>query len=378
MSKSKDAFRTISEVADWLDTPAHVLRFWESKFTQVKPVKRAGGRRYYRPADMMLLGGLKKLLHEDGLTIKGAQKVLREQGVKYVSGLSQPVDPEDDTLNADLDQFAEAPFVEVEAEPERETVVPFAKPAVPARPPLEAAAPAEQPADDPTQTNEEAQVAATDAGDAPAPNAPAPLEAAAPQHTPQPEDEAQQSDEVQAGTPDPVAETAPDIAEPAGNTPDPEAETAAHVAQQDDSSEPVTFNDSEPSLPFDLPEFTRPAARGTPAEDQVVDPTDAAPAETDSPVPVSVSDPAPAQSTPEPMAEAVPEPESPAAPKAPIAAEAAPTVPAPADLSALKSTRGPLPLALKIAALRGDNPSDLATAIQALRQAATQLAQPHQ
>lgn len=92
MVKSADAFRTISEVADWLETPAHVLRFWESKFSQVKPVKRAGGRRYYRPADMRLLGGIKKLLHEDGLTIKGVQKMLREQGVKHVTALSQPLD----------------------------------------------------------------------------------------------------------------------------------------------------------------------------------------------------------------------------------------------------------------------------------------------
>jgi len=92
MAKSADAFRTISEVADWLETPAHVLRFWESKFSQVKPVKRAGGRRYYRPADMRLLGGIKKLLHEDGLTIKGVQKILREQGVKHVTALSQPLD----------------------------------------------------------------------------------------------------------------------------------------------------------------------------------------------------------------------------------------------------------------------------------------------
>lgn len=92
MDKSPDAFRTISEVADWLGIQAHVLRFWESKFTQVKPVKRAGGRRYYRPADMLLLGGIKKLLHEDGMTIKGVQKVLREQGVATVSELSQSLD----------------------------------------------------------------------------------------------------------------------------------------------------------------------------------------------------------------------------------------------------------------------------------------------
>ncbi len=89
MAKAKDAFRTISEVAEWLDTPTHVLRFWESKFSQIKPVKGAGGRRYYRPTDMDLLGGIKKLLHEDGLTIKGTQKLLREKGVKYVAGLGQ-------------------------------------------------------------------------------------------------------------------------------------------------------------------------------------------------------------------------------------------------------------------------------------------------
>ncbi|WP_373050841.1 MerR family transcriptional regulator [Thalassovita aquimarina] len=91
MAKSPDAFRTISEVAEWLDRPAHVLRFWESKFSQVKPVKRAGGRRYYRPQDMLLLGGIKKLLHDDGMTIKGVQKLLRENGVQHVAAMSQPL-----------------------------------------------------------------------------------------------------------------------------------------------------------------------------------------------------------------------------------------------------------------------------------------------
>ncbi|PZX16003.1 MerR-like DNA binding protein [Palleronia aestuarii] len=93
MSKSPDAFRTISEVATWLEVPTHVLRFWESRFSQVKPIKRAGGRRYYRPADMRLLGGIKQLLHDDGLTIRGAQKLLREQGVHHVCSLSRPLDP---------------------------------------------------------------------------------------------------------------------------------------------------------------------------------------------------------------------------------------------------------------------------------------------
>ncbi|WP_278921862.1 MerR family transcriptional regulator [Pseudophaeobacter profundi] len=92
MSKSADAFRTISEVADWLGVQAHVLRFWESKFTQIKPVKRAGGRRYYRPADMLLLGGIRKLLHTDGLSIKDVQAILRDLGIGHVSQLSHGLD----------------------------------------------------------------------------------------------------------------------------------------------------------------------------------------------------------------------------------------------------------------------------------------------
>ena len=91
MTKSADAFRTISEVAEWLDTETHVLRFWESKFSQIKPVKRAGGRRYYRPKDMLIIGGIKKLLHEDGLTIKGTQRIIKEKGLNYVSNLSKPL-----------------------------------------------------------------------------------------------------------------------------------------------------------------------------------------------------------------------------------------------------------------------------------------------
>jgi DNA-binding transcriptional MerR regulator len=88
MDKSPDAFRTISEVADHLDTPAHVLRFWESRFPQIRPVKRAGGRRYYRPNDVALLTGIKRLLHDEGMTIRGVQKILREQGVRHVAALS--------------------------------------------------------------------------------------------------------------------------------------------------------------------------------------------------------------------------------------------------------------------------------------------------
>ena len=88
MEKSREAFRTISEVAEWLDVPTHVLRFWESRFSQIKPVKRAGGRRYYRPSDMRIIGGVKTLLHDQGMTIRGVQKLFREQGVKHVSTFS--------------------------------------------------------------------------------------------------------------------------------------------------------------------------------------------------------------------------------------------------------------------------------------------------
>lgn len=84
LEKSPQAFRTISEVASALDVPQHVLRFWETKFGQVKPLKRAGGRRYYRPEDVDLLRGIRTLLYADGLTIKGVQKLLREQGVRTV------------------------------------------------------------------------------------------------------------------------------------------------------------------------------------------------------------------------------------------------------------------------------------------------------
>jgi len=83
MRKSAEAFRTISEVAEELKVPKHVLRFWEIKFPQIRPMKRGGGRRYYRPEDVELLSGIRALLHADGYTIKGVQKILKEQGADY-------------------------------------------------------------------------------------------------------------------------------------------------------------------------------------------------------------------------------------------------------------------------------------------------------
>lgn len=84
-SKGPDAFRTISEVAGDLDLPQHVLRFWETRFSQIKPLKRGGGRRYYRPDDVDLLRGIRHLLYDEGYTIKGVQRILKERGVRFVS-----------------------------------------------------------------------------------------------------------------------------------------------------------------------------------------------------------------------------------------------------------------------------------------------------
>lgn len=146
MAKSPDAFRTISEVAAWLGVQAHVLRFWESKFTQVKPVKRAGGRRYYRPADMRLIGGIKVLLHDEGMTIKGVQKVLREQGVAHVSALAPPLDGE----AVDVPAPATAPAEK------GGTVLAFKAKAEPAEKPGAAEKPAEKPGEQPSAAAREA------------------------------------------------------------------------------------------------------------------------------------------------------------------------------------------------------------------------------
>lgn len=116
MDKAPDAFRTISEVGDLLETPAHVLRFWETRFPQVKPVKRAGGRRYYRPADVALLMGIKRLLHDEGMTIRGVQKILREQGIRHVAGLPEDMGDEAFADDFDLDEADEAAPEPVSAE----------------------------------------------------------------------------------------------------------------------------------------------------------------------------------------------------------------------------------------------------------------------
>jgi len=102
LEKAPDAFRTISEVADDLDIPQHVLRFWESRFSQIKPMKRGGGRRYYRPDDIALLRGIRHLLYGQGYTIRGVQRILREHGIRFVQtvweeGAEQPLSSDLDT-----------------------------------------------------------------------------------------------------------------------------------------------------------------------------------------------------------------------------------------------------------------------------------------
>ena len=95
IEKGPDAFRTISEVAADLDLPQHVLRFWETRFAQIKPLKRGGGRRYYRPDDIDLLRGIRQLLYGDGYTIRGVQQILREQGVRHVQSIGRAVESEE-------------------------------------------------------------------------------------------------------------------------------------------------------------------------------------------------------------------------------------------------------------------------------------------
>ncbi len=119
-NKAPDAFRTISEVADELDLPQHVLRFWESRFTEIKPMKRGGGRRFYRPDDIDLLRGIRHLLYGEGYTIRGVQRILREQGIDFVQAIWQegaaPV-PSDEDVDDVEEAFEEQEEEEAEDEP---------------------------------------------------------------------------------------------------------------------------------------------------------------------------------------------------------------------------------------------------------------------
>jgi DNA-binding transcriptional MerR regulator len=110
VEKAPDAFRTISEVADDLNLPQHVLRFWETRFQQIRPLKRGGGRRYYRPDDIALLRGIQHLLYGEGYTIRGAQRVLKDHGIKFVQNVWRPgAEPLPTAADAPEPEIAEPP-----------------------------------------------------------------------------------------------------------------------------------------------------------------------------------------------------------------------------------------------------------------------------
>jgi len=283
MPKSADAFRTISEVADWLGVPAHVLRFWESKFSQVKPVKRAGGRRYYRPADMRLLGGIRKLLHDDGMTIKGVQKLLREQGIKHVAALSLPLDSDDDPVEIP----ATAP-----AAPETAKVLSFSRDDNAEDTSSEdsaAAIPAPQSEPEEASPTETPEAAPVDTPAATASNAPAAAHSPEGQtpETSSPAASAPTATESPSEATD--APEAPSMAEPASAEPAPQ-DTASHDSSDDRSADTAPVTEALTETPAETP-------TATPSEA----PTDAA-------------TPAPEAPAPEPTG-ATPAPKRPAAPR---------------------------------------------------------------
>jgi DNA-binding transcriptional MerR regulator len=107
VDKAPDAFRTISEVAAELSVPQHVLRFWESRFHEIRPMKRGGGRRFYRPQDVDLLRGIRHLLYGEGYTIRGVQRILKEQGARFVQNVWQPGAPQPMPVPADSEEAAD-------------------------------------------------------------------------------------------------------------------------------------------------------------------------------------------------------------------------------------------------------------------------------
>ncbi len=125
MNKSPDAFRTISEVAEDLDIPQHVLRFWETRFSPIRPLKRGGGRRYYRPDDVELLRGIRHLLYGQGYTIKGVQRILKENGPRFVQGVGRgdPADPPPfaPALEAEADEADRIAFSRDEVDADSQT-----------------------------------------------------------------------------------------------------------------------------------------------------------------------------------------------------------------------------------------------------------------
>lgn len=243
MEKAPDAFRTISEVATWLDTPAHVLRFWESRFPQIKPVKRAGGRRYYRREDMALLGGIKFLLHEQGLTIRGVQKILSEQGIRHVASLSVATPGEEQ--EAAIDGTAAAPQAEPQAATQRVAQPQPSAPAdtAPAQPGPDMDAPGSQaalPSPGAVAQDADAPPQADRAGDSPSPGATRQEAGAEPGQTP--------------GTPGPIEPAAPSPAPAAGSAAEspaesPAAEEPPASGQKPPQQSELAFGDGSAAVP---------------------------------------------------------------------------------------------------------------------------------
>jgi DNA-binding transcriptional MerR regulator len=277
MPKSPDAFRTISEVAEWLDIQAHVLRFWESKFTQVKPIKRAGGRRYYRPADMLLLGGIKKLLHEDGLTIKGVQKILREEGMSHVVALSGPLDEAD----AEYEQGVVAKPAATRAPEPQAVVLPF-EPPKDNKPEPSAPAPAPEPVaermpeavtesepDAPEPGTDDTEIAAETAVDAKetlditgeplteAASAPAPVPSEASDDEQKAVSAHESSADTAEGAPEkPLAAGSEDETDPTEKTAERDTESVAQTSEPDAERKPGI--EAATSAPTPAPEKTIP------------------------------------------------------------------------------------------------------------------------
>ncbi|WP_271879718.1 MerR family transcriptional regulator [Phaeobacter italicus] len=253
MSKSPDAFRTISEVAEWLGIQAHVLRFWESKFTQIKPVKRAGGRRYYRPADVDLLGSIKVLLHDQGMAIKDVQALLREHGAAHVASLADPDAPsaaQGDAAASDVE-----PIENASADPVQGDVIEATVEATfePVEPPAAPAPTPSAPAAAPGAWAEPASPAPATAAPTPAPQAMPPA-AEAPQAAPTPV----QADPAQPVQTQPVqtqpVQTQPVQPQPVQTQPQMQAQPQVQPTVQPPAAPPAAASDvAEKAQPTPTP-----------------------------------------------------------------------------------------------------------------------------
>ncbi|WP_371154579.1 MerR family transcriptional regulator [Jannaschia sp. 2305UL9-9] len=270
--KSDGAFRTIREVADWLGVPTHVLRFWESKFEQIAPVKGAGGRRYYRPEDMRLLGGIKVMLHDQGLTIRAVSQRIESEGVAPIMDLSPELDmPEGPPARTRrvirYGESGEAPATTSTGSSARDSDPARAKPAIRASEPA-----AEQGAEDAADTSrpdirpdpatpvedllpDQPDVPTEGSTAQPAPDSP-PAEAPAPQPTPAGPDDIAPDEDVplpEAPTDEPrVTDAAPapspdrvdDAGDPVSETPEDDDAPLSEDVSDDDEADPAIEPDS--------------------------------------------------------------------------------------------------------------------------------------